>query len=303
MKHLIVEVPNFQWIDVIDPTAEELTAIAQLHSLDETSLQDCLDSGNLPKHERLADVVFLILRFYGQESCENASTVRELTNKIAVFARQNIVLTIHKSEEPFLFQLKKKWARADFKKMKDIQLHLVVELADAVFMTYEHPLQITEDRLEEIEFEILGKNPERFVLQEAHYLKKRLTSFRKMLRMLMDVVHRLNDYPLHSAPLVQDLREEGERMYFYADQLFESVNQMINTYLSLASHRANEIVRVLTLFSVFFMPLNFIAGVYGMNFKYMPELEMGYGYPAALLGMLAVTLGIYAWFHRRGWMK
>jgi magnesium transporter len=73
--------------------------------------------------------------------------------------------------------------------------------------------------------------------------------------------------------------------------------------LGLAAHRTNQIVRVLTLFSVVFMPLTFIVGVYGMNFQYMPELRERWGYPAVLIFMALVSLAIYVWFRRRGWLR
>jgi magnesium transporter len=73
--------------------------------------------------------------------------------------------------------------------------------------------------------------------------------------------------------------------------------------LALASHRTSEVMRVLTVFSVFFLPLTFIVGVYGMNFEFMPELRERRGYPAVLVFMGIVTLLIYRWFHRSGWLK
>jgi magnesium transporter len=92
-------------------------------------------------------------------------------------------------------------------------------------------------------------------------------------------------------------------MHFYADELLEDVNNLLSIQLALASHRTNEVVRVLTVFSVFFLPLTFIVGIYGMNFRYMPELQERWGYPAAMAGMGFVTLMIYLWFRRRGWLK
>jgi magnesium transporter len=92
-------------------------------------------------------------------------------------------------------------------------------------------------------------------------------------------------------------------MHAYADELLEEVNSLLSIQLALASHRTNEVVRVLTVFSVFFLPLTFIVGIYGMNFDFMPELRQRWGYPAVLAGMGAVTLAIYLWFRRRGWLR
>jgi magnesium transporter len=92
-------------------------------------------------------------------------------------------------------------------------------------------------------------------------------------------------------------------MHFYADELLEDVNNLLSIQLALASHRTNEVVRVLTVFSVFFLPLTFIVGVYGMNFQYMPELHKRWGYPAVLVGMGLLTLVIYLWFRKRGWLR
>ena len=89
----------------------------------------------------------------------------------------------------------------------------------------------------------------------------------------------------------------------FFDELMESVNSLLNLHLSMASHRTNEVVRVLTIFSVFLLPLSLIASVYGMNFEHMPELKWTYGYPMVIGIMLAVTLGIFLWFRRKGWLK
>ena len=92
---------------------------------------------------------------------------------------------------------------------------------------------------------------------------------------------------------MQDLRENAESMHFYADELLEDVNNLLNMQLALAAHRTNEVVQVLTVFSAFFLPLTFIVGVYGMNFEHMPELPHRLGYPAVWVVMIAVSLAIW----------
>jgi magnesium transporter len=99
------------------------------------------------------------------------------------------------------------------------------------------------------------------------------------------------------------VQENAESYHFYADELLDDANTLLNVQLALASHRTGEVMRVLTVFSVFFLPLTFIVGVYGMNFQFMPELRERWGYPAVLAGMAFVTLMIYRWFRGRGWLR
>ena len=80
------------------------------------------------------------------------------------------------------------------------------------------------------------------------------------------------------------------------------MTNLLKIYLSLLAQRTNEVMRMLTIFSAFFLPLTFIAGIYGMNFKFMPELGWKAGYPAVLFLMVVVAGGIYVWFRRKGWI-
>jgi magnesium transporter len=82
----------------------------------------------------------------------------------------------------------------------------------------------------------------------------------------------------------------------------ENANHLLNIYFNISSQRTNETMRVLTIFSVFFMPLTFIVGIYGMNFHNMPELGWKWGYPLTLATMAVVTIIIYLWFRRKKWL-
>jgi magnesium transporter len=124
-----------------------------------------------------------------------------------------------------------------------------------------------------------------------------------MLSHTLDVVQRLVPASEPTAPLFQDLRENAESIHSFADGLGEDVSNLLSIQLALAQHRTSEVVRVLTVFSVFFLPLTFIVGIYGMNFDFMPELRQRWGYPGVMIGMGIVTFAIYTWFRRRGWLR
>ena len=83
------------------------------------------------------------------------------------------------------------------------------------------------------------------------------------------------------------------------EESVENSNQLMNTFLSISDQKNNEVVRLLTIFSAFFLPLTFIAGIYGMNFKIMPELNWKYGYLFSIVLMLAIVIVIYSWFRRK----
>jgi len=108
--------------------------------------------------------------------------------------------------------------------------------------------------------------------------------------------------PEKNTPLLQNVKDDTHRLMFIAEQLSENVNHLLNLHVSLTSNRTNEVMRVLTVFSVFFMPITFIVGVYGMNFRYLPELEMQYGYFYVWLLMLGITAVLFIWFKRKGFL-
>jgi magnesium transporter len=136
-----------------------------------------------------------------------------------------------------------------------------------------------------------------------YLIKRRVSLTKRLLWHTISVGNRFSPGQDRNMPLMQDLRENAESMHFYADELLEDVNNLLHMQLSLAAHRTNEVVQVLTVFSAFFLPLTFIVGVYGMNFEHMPELPQAWGYPAVWAVMIGVSAAIWLWFRRRGWLK
>ena len=100
----------------------------------------------------------------------------------------------------------------------------------------------------------------------------------------------------------EDMRDYQLRLETEADELHDNINNLVSLYISLSSQKTNEVMRILTVFSAFFLPLTFIVGVYGMNFQYMPELTHKWGYPGIILLMVVITISIFQWFKRKNWL-
>jgi len=296
---------EFEWLDLVEPTRADLEHIAGRYGLPPTAVQDCLDPEHLPKFERFDGTSFLILRAYDERCDASADTVQALTRKVAIFWGAAYLLTIHRKEQAYLGAVMTAWAGRlhQGEEPAAVAAELVVEIANAVVLSYEPPLVNAEERLDGFESVLLRDHDVGRTLQDMYRIKRRVTLAKRLLWRTLSIASRLPVPGLRQGPLLQDLRENAESMHFYADELLEDVTNLLNMQLALAAHRTNEVVQVLTIFSAFFLPLTFIVGVYGMNFEHMPELPHPWGYPAVWLVMVAVSGAIWLWFRRRGWLS
>jgi magnesium transporter len=304
--------PRFTWLDVVDPTREELSELVADYGLHPLSVSDCLDPEHLPKYEVFENHIFVILRAVDADAPPTADTVQALTRKLAVFAGPGFVITIHRKDQPWLTALQERGlANVPLKhatKSEGIQVHLLTQLFNAALDTYQRPLEEVENTLDRFDTKVFEGEVEhgaefRSDLREIHRLKRQVTLCKRLLWRTVDVTQRMVPNAGKASALLRDVQENAESYHFYADELLDDANTLLNVQLALASQRTSEVMRVLTVFSVFFLPLTFIVGVYGMNFKYMPELRERWGYPAVLLAMAVVTFAIHRWFRVRGWLR
>ena len=312
-SHLLTFSDQFFWLDIVNPTKKELDALAKQHGLHPSSVKDCLDPEHLPKFEKINDLHFFIIRAFDQNAAHECDTVQELTRKIAFFSSSRFLITVHRKDQPFLVNLRQKWKAALEQPAAGLTGAAVLnDILKECFLSFETPIDDGLDLLEQFEKSIFENDRARpFRLKDGYFLKRRAFVFKRILRYSQDVLLKLSSVgDRNETPYHQDLKESLDSVYFYADELLENVNGLLNLHISLstqktneASHRTNEVVRVLTIFSLFFLPLNFIAGIYGMNFDNMPELRTQYGYYVALGAMALVAAAIYFWFRAKGWLK
>lgn len=292
---------SLTWLDVTDPKKKELSQLAKDHGLHPSFVQDCLDPEHLPKFEKLGNTNFLILRQYDENCTPDADEVQELTRKVAIFNGPNLVITVHRKPQKFITDLKEAWKQ---KQDTATVSAIVFDLMYGVANTFEQPLESAFNDLERVETGIVdAQSLDPNLVKSTYYLKRKASVFKRIIRLTQDVLAKINFSPFESpSSQSQELRERMENLFFYSDQLLDDTNALLNLHISLSSQRTNEVVRLLTVFSLFFLPLNYIASIYGMNFEHMPELRSEYGYPTALASMAIVAGAIYWWFHRKGWI-
>ena len=302
--------PPLVWLDVVQPTPEELGSVAQAHGLQPTAVKDCLDPEHLPKFEQFDGHGFAILRAYDAESERSCGTVQELTRKLAIFSSPTFLITIHRTEQAWLTALEARLhAEAAGKAGKEgLLAYLLTQVLNGAVDTYLQPMEAIETRIDAFEALVFGgrdADARAFAedLRDVHVLKRQVTLIKRLLWRTLDVVQRLSPGSGRAATLFRDVQENVESSHFYADELLDDVNTLLNVQLALAAHRTGEVMRILTVFSVFFLPLTFLVGVYGMNFEFMPELGSRWGYPLVLAAMGGIVLAIYLWFRRRGWLR
>jgi magnesium transporter len=295
---LEVAEPRFRWLDLVDPDAGDLQALAQEFGIHQEAVRDCLDPEHLPKFERLGEVVFIIARAWDESAPATGDSVQALTRKVALFVGPDFLLTIHRKPQPYLAALCDEVHAAPERNHVG---ELVYRVLDAAVLTYETPLQRVEDALDRWHDALFGRGRAP-ALEELATLKRQANLYKRMLWSTLQAFQRFAPANDRHVPVCQSLIEDTQSLHFWADELLDEANNLMQLQFSLSAHRTNEVVKVLTIFSAFFMPLTFLVGVYGMNFHHMPELDWPLGYYWAWGVMAALTGAIWLWFRRRGWL-
>lgn len=294
------------WLDLANPAFDELREVAKRYSLHPSSVEDCLDPTHLPKGERFENAWFFILRVFDENSHSHADTVQELTRKVAIFIGSTFVITIHRTELGFLKTTADHY-QSILKNSPDKPINVQQVFFDIVLSglnTYNPPLEKGLELLSLMENQVfLQQSGDAELIRNAYFFKSRIFIVKRMVRMVSDSWSKLTFSQHDSGPWIQEIRDTTDDLLFYCEDLIETTHQLMNLHISLQSQRTNEVMRILTVFSVIFLPLNLIAGIYGMNFEFMPELKNPHGYPIVLGVMLTVATTATAWVVRRGWHR
>ncbi len=289
---------GFTWIDIEAPTKDELYAIAEKYGLHPYAVRDCLEPDHLPKHEELGGTDFIITRMLTALPHEKMQSVQEISTKVAIFYNDKLLITIHRLPHLFINELKEKCAAG---KQCHSTRELVTRILWNVLHSFDKQAIHLSNEVDKFENKIFVHSDTPVALEDLYYVRSRASICKKLLVFTGEVINSIRNTDNDTVAL-QDTRDLHTKMITLYGQVYEDVTNLLNIYLSLSAQKTNDVMKVLTIFSVFFMPLTFIAGIYGMNFKYMPELEAKIGYPVALGSMLTISVIIYFWFKRKRWL-
>ncbi len=287
----ICQFSSFEWIDLARPGQAELDELSGRYGLDPILLADSLQHGHLPKIETKKDYTFLILRAYSAKN-DRITTIGELSNKIAFFIHEKRLITVHRAKFPFLQQ--------EFD-LCGTPMELVLRIASDMIRSFEDPVMVQSGKMDQLEQVIFLKTSKSISLEDLYYQKAKARISKKLLLLTQTALNQLN-VPESLQTRQQDLRDTLTSLLLTVDEVTEDANSLMGAYLSLAAQKNNDVMKLLTVFSAFFLPLTFIVGVYGMNFEHMPELSWPYGYAVTWAAMLGISFGIGLWFKRKGIM-
>ncbi|WP_413584977.1 CorA family divalent cation transporter [Bdellovibrio sp. HCB274] len=304
MKRFEHQWQDFKWIDIEDPKKENFVDLAEEFEIPFQTLATCMDPEHLPHVEYLDHSTMVILRHFDIQARAGAGSIQELSTKLVIFFSKKYVLTLHRKPLPCIEDKKEK---VNFEQLTMAQL--LSRLFLKTMESFEPPQDELTKKMDAIEGRIYALRRKN-ILREGYLIKRRASGFKKIFKFTDAVLSNLQQHEKISKVNYDYLRDPLSILIFDCDNIVEEINGLLNLHLALmsqktneASFKTNEIMRILTVVSIFFLPLNFLAGLYGMNFKHMPELDHYNGYYVVLGVMALIALGILTWVWRKGWLS
>ena len=297
------DLPTVTWINIdglheID-TVEKVGQHFNLHPL---VLEDILNTGQRPKTEEFDDAIFVVLKMLNYD--KDAEKI--LSEQFSLFLGSNFLITFQEIQGDVFRTVRERIRKSKTRIRKAGCDYLAYALIDAIVDHYFVILELLGDKIEDIETQLLD-NPTRDTLEIIHEMKREMIYLRKQIWPIREII---NSLVKNESSLIQEqLHVYFRDVYDHTIQIIDTIESyrdilagMLDIYLSTLSNKMNEVMKVLTIIATIFIPITFIAGIYGMNFKFMPELEWRWGY-FMVWGIVIVVAGIMlGFFKKKQWL-
>jgi len=268
------------------------------------AIEDTFTLAHQPKVEEYGETMFIIVRGLDFNfERQDGGDIRTL--KLAAFLSKSRLVTTHRGPMRSLETVRER-LKASQRSFPGGPVQVLWSVYDEMM---DHYFPVVDELAVEIERleEHVVENPEHEQLERVLALRRKISSLRRIMLPHRQVFGHLANsrFEAIDATAALNFRDTQDNVLRLADALEQQRDLLTNvkdTYLSVVAQRTNEIMRVLTVFSAIVLPLSLVAGIYGMNFRHMPELEWPWGYPLVLLGMGALAAGLLLWFRTKRWI-
>lgn len=292
--------PNIIWVDVRDPSSAEFEALTHEFKLHPLAVEDCRHQHQRPKVDEYQGYYFLVL-YEAEMTADRTLELRE----ISIFLGPNYLITVHTEPIKAIEVAARLWREWTDLATRGTGL-LAYLLIDAIVDDYFPLLDGMSEEIDDLEDQIFTDMRSES-LRTLFVLKKQLLFLRRAVTPLRDVFNTLlrreqQVFSRETTVYFQDVFDHLIRVAETIDSMRDLLGSTMDAYLSLSGNRMNMVMKRLTAISTLLMSVTLIAGIYGMNFKFMPELEVKYGYVAALGSMVLIAIVLYLYFRKIKWL-
>ncbi|WP_278352155.1 CorA family divalent cation transporter [Chryseobacterium gleum] len=287
-----------EWVDVEAPTVEDLKFLHERYEINNLLLEDTMDPNHLPKYEEDGNVKFFLLRESTELERKNLNTISDISTKIGIFLVENTIITIHRMKTRSITETKKKVSLIQ----QDVTpQQITLMIAILIMKSFDDESLSLFETMDNIENEIFLKNTNHTSqIRRLYKLKRKSGLNSRVLVISTDAIDKFKLLNLQDSEFV-DLKDKHKDVVADFDHLNIQITNLISMFLALSDQKANQVMKVLAIYSVYFLPITFIAGVYGMNFDNMPELHHKYGYFITLGAMATVVIITFIYVRRKQW--
>ncbi len=288
-----------EWLDVETPTKEDLEFLRQHYPIDKLLLEDTLVPHHLPKFEQAGQVKFFLARENSEEERSSINSVSDISTKLGIFLVNDSIITVHRIKNPSIYSVKEAVKKPQYSEVTPDKIALL--LCRKVMQSFETEADQLATQMDGVENEIFLKNQDSTSqIRNLHQLKRRIGLNARILTNSSDWISQFKLLKL-SEPEIADLKDQYKHAVAYYEHLNAQITNLISMFLAMSDQRANQVMKVLAIYSMYFFPIAFIAGVYGMNFDVMPELHGKYNYFIVLAIMGLISLLTFLYVRKKRW--
>lgn len=296
-----------RWIDVDGlGNMEVIHALAQKYNLHPLAIEDLLSPAQRPKVDAYrAEGEHQARLFIAMRMLQNTSSGLR-TEPVTIFLGHTTVLTFQPWRGDVWNPVRQRIATPGSRVRENDASFLVYSLLDALVDECFPILEHYGDELEELEERVLAR-PEPRTVGEIYRVRREMLTVRRAVWPMREVIRTLQQethecFSETARTYMRDVHDHLVQIIEVLESYREVAVGLSETYMSVVGNRMNEIMKVLTLIGTIFIPLTFLAGVYGMNFHHMPELDVPWAYPLFWMVCIVLAIGMLTWFRRRGWI-